>query len=98
MLTCFVHYCAKLLKYNTGSIAYAKGLVLLLYSYPYGGSVPVNLARLHASVAHYSTSQDAYRVKVMCASGCEEVAQLVRSIADETRSQSEVLVSCKSYV
>ena len=60
------------------------------YSYAYGGSVPLNLARLHASVAHYCPRQDAYQVKIICASGCEEVAQLVRSITEETRRQTEV--------
>jgi hypothetical protein len=69
-------------------------LWILLYaesenSYPYGGSIPLNLARLHASVAHYCPRQDAYQVKVMCASGCEETAHLVRSLAEETRRQSE---------
>jgi len=59
-------------------------------SYPYGGCVPLNLARLHASVAHYSPQQDAYEVKVMCTSGCEEAAYLVRSITEETHRQSEV--------
>ena len=62
----------------------------LVCSYPYGGSVPLNLARLHASVAHYCPRQDAYQVKVMCASGYEEAAQLVRSITEETHKKTEV--------
>ena len=62
-------------------------------SYPYGGSVPLNLARLHASVAHYS-SQDSsdYLVKVICVSDRMEAAQLVRTISEDTRKQNEVAI------
>lgn len=59
-------------------------------SYPYGGNVPLNLARLFASVAHYCPRQDDYNAKVMCASGHEEVAHLVRTITEETHRQTEV--------
>lgn len=65
-------------------------------SYPYGGNVPLNLARLYASVAHYCPRQDNYTAKVICASGHEEVAHLVRSITKETHRQTEVMAShCK---
>lgn len=69
-------------------------------SYPYGGNVPLNLARLHASVAHYCPRQDGYQVKVMCTSGCEEVAGLVRSITEDTRRQNPVRephYTCRIY-
>lgn len=59
-------------------------------SYPYGGNVPLNLARLYASVAHYCPRQDDYSAKVMCASCHDEVAHLVRSITEETHRQTEV--------
>ncbi|CAI8005909.1 Protein shortage in chiasmata 1 ortholog [Geodia barretti] len=59
--------------------------------YPYGGSVPLNLARLHASVAHYSLQHgdDDYLVKIVCVSDCHEAAQLVRTISEDTRKQNE---------
>ena len=59
-------------------------------SYPYGGSIPLNLARLHASVAHYSTREDGYQVKVLCVSGREEAASQVRSIVEDTQRQDGV--------
>lgn len=63
---------------------------MLTCSYPYGGSVPVNLARLHASVAHYSPSQHHYQVKVLCASGPEEAIRFSRRIAEETHRTAKV--------
>ena len=59
-------------------------------SYPYGGSTPLNLARLHASVAHYSLQQDDYQVKIRCLSDCAQVAELVRTVSEDTRKMNEV--------
>ena len=64
--------------------------VCVFHSYPYGGNVPLNLARLHASVPHYSPRQDAYQVKIICTAGLEELAYLVRNIVGEIRSNSQV--------
>ena len=60
------------------------------HRYPFSGSCPTNLARLHASVSHYSPSVDNYEVKILIASGLEEMAQLVRRIADDAHRNSKV--------
>ena len=62
----------------------------LTCSYPFGGSVPINLARLHASVAHYCPKQHQYEVKVLCTTSIEEAARLSRRIAEETHKTTKV--------
>ena len=78
------------LEYYTINAGRFNGHITHVCSYPYGGNVPLNLARLHASVAHYCPQQDDYQVKVLCVSDLQEAAQLVRTISEDTRKQSEV--------
>ena len=61
--------------------------------YPFSGSTPTNLARLHASVSHYSREVDCYQVKILIASGMDEVAQLVRKITEDIHTNTKVTLS-----
>ncbi len=52
--------------------------------------MPANLARLHASVSHYSSNQHHYEVKVLCASSPEEAIRFSRRVVEETHRASKV--------
>ena len=66
--------------------------MMYLSSYPFGGCVPTNLALLHASLAHYCPKQDHYEVKVLCTPSCEETAQMIRRISEETHKNCKVCI------
>ena len=72
------------------NISTCKDEIQILCRYPFSGSAPTNLARLHASVSHYSSAEDRYQVRILIAAGVEETAQIVRRIAEETHRNSKV--------
>ena len=64
-------------------------LFSLIYRYHFGGNIPVNLACLQASLAHYSKT-NCYNVKVVYAFSLDEIGVLVRRLADWRSHQSPV--------
>ena len=54
--------------------------------------MPTNLARLHASLAHYCPKRDHYDVKVLCVPSPEEAAQMIRRVSEETHKNCKVCV------
>ena len=61
------------------------------YSYAYGGAIPSNLARVHASVAHYCPKLDAYSVHIITTPSTEQLAAWVRRVAERTHLKVRVL-------
>ena len=58
----------------------------------YSGHVPLNIAKIHASVANFDVKKDGFMAKVLIANSLEEAAQVVRSIGESIHHKSEVCV------
>lgn len=64
--------------------------VLCRCSYPYGGHVPVNVSKIHASVANFSAEKDNFVVRVVVAGSVEDAARYVRTFAERAHSSTKV--------
>ena len=61
-----------------------------LFSYHFSGSIPANIARLQSSLSHYPRMSTGYHVKVLYAFSFDEVAKLVRRLAEWRHNESPV--------
>ena len=61
-----------------------------LCSYPYSGHVPVNISKIHASVANFSTEKDNLAVHVLVAGSVEDAACYVRKLGEKAHSTTKV--------
>ena len=61
-----------------------------LFSYHFSGSIPANVARLQSSLSHYPRLSTGYHVKVLYAFSFDEVAKLVRRLAEWRHNESPV--------
>lgn len=63
---------------------------MCLCSYPYAGHVPVNISKIHASVANFSAEKDNFVVRVVVAGSMEDAACYVRKFGERAHSSTKV--------
>ena len=53
--------------------------------------IPLNISKVHASIANFTAEIDNFSVEILIASCAEETAYYIRKVAEMTRKASKVL-------
>jgi len=64
--------------------------VFHLCSYPYTGHVPVNIAKINASVANFSAEKDKFVAHVAVAGSVEDAACFIRRFGERAHLSTKV--------